>query len=185
MQKQLAHFYLSLKRLQLAKMPPKTSLPAPLRQNNYRKAVIVPSRVLSIRESGLESIPMPQGLYLSQKMALAQVLAPQLQQSLALLQAPTLELQALVQQEMEQNPVLEEVPDADLQLEKADSNSDGDDAPVPSAEADPAEPPADTQYDPATEKDTKDPVDEFQVQFDQLQQLDQDWRDHFAATNVP
>ena len=41
-------------------------------------------------------------------MSLAQVLAPQLQQSLALLQAPTLELQALVQQEMEQNPLLEE-----------------------------------------------------------------------------
>ena len=37
------------------------------------------------------------------------VLAPQLQQSLALLQAPSLELKALVEQELEQNPVLEEV----------------------------------------------------------------------------
>ena len=37
------------------------------------------------------------------------VLAPQLQQSLALLQAPTLELKALVEQELQQNPVLEEV----------------------------------------------------------------------------
>ena len=37
------------------------------------------------------------------------VLAPQLQQSLALLQAPTLELKALVEQELQQNPVLEEI----------------------------------------------------------------------------
>ena len=52
---------------------------------------------------------MAQGLYLSQKMSLQQVLAPQLQQSLALLQAPTLELKALVAQELQQNPLLEEV----------------------------------------------------------------------------
>ena len=52
---------------------------------------------------------MSQGLYLSQKMTLAQVLAPQLQQSLALLQAPTLELKAMVAKELEQNPILEEM----------------------------------------------------------------------------
>ena len=52
---------------------------------------------------------MAQGLYLSQKLSMQQVLAPQLQQSLALLQAPTLELKALVEQELQQNPLLEEV----------------------------------------------------------------------------
>src|SRR5689334_5553112 len=98
---------------------------------------------------------MPQGLYLSQKMALAQVLAPQLQQSLALLQAPTLELQALVQQEMEQNPVLEEVAAPEAQEDKPDRDGEGESAEVTAA-ADPAEPPADTQFDPATEKDSKD-----------------------------
>ena len=51
---------------------------------------------------------MSQGLHLSQKMSLSQVLAPQLQQSLALLQAPTLELKAMVDQELQQNPLLEE-----------------------------------------------------------------------------
>ena len=55
---------------------------------------------------------MSQGLHLSQRMSLSQVLAPQLQQSLALLQAPTLELKALVEQELQQNPLLEEVPTA-------------------------------------------------------------------------
>ena len=127
---------------------------------------------------------MPQGLYLSQKMALAQVLAPQLQQSLALLQAPTLELQALVQQEMEQNPVLEEESNVEGEETKTQSDNEGDAQP-PNAAADPAEPPADVQFDPATEKESKDPVDDFQAEFERLTQLDQEWRDHFAATNVP
>ena len=47
----------------------------------------------------------------SQSLALQQILAPQLQQSLLILQTPLLELRNLVQQEMETNPVLEELPD--------------------------------------------------------------------------
>ena len=42
---------------------------------------------------------MAQGLQLSQRLTQSLVLAPQLQQSLALLQAPTLDLKALVEQE--------------------------------------------------------------------------------------
>ena len=45
----------------------------------------------------------------SQNLSLQQFLAPQLQQSLLILQAPLLELRNLVQQEMETNPVLEEL----------------------------------------------------------------------------
>ena len=48
-------------------------------------------------------------MHQSQTFALHQVLAPQLQQSLLILQAPLLELRNLVQQEMETNPVLEEL----------------------------------------------------------------------------
>ena len=125
---------------------------------------------------------MAQGLHLSQKMALSQVLAPQLQQSLALLQAPTLELKALVAQELEQNPTLEEIGTMDTdQEEKGTRNEDGESA----EQIDPAEPPADTQFDPATEKPTNDPVDDFQAEFEKLTQMDQEWRDHFAQTNVP
>ena len=47
----------------------------------------------------------------TQNLALQQVLSPQLQQSLMILQTPLLELRNLVQQEMETNPVLEELPD--------------------------------------------------------------------------
>ena len=59
---------------------------------------------------------MVQGLQLSTRLTQSLVLAPQLQQSLALLQAPTLELKALVEQELQQNPVLEEMesPETDV-----------------------------------------------------------------------
>jgi len=49
------------------------------------------------------------GMHQSQNFSLQHVLAPQLQQSLQILQVPLLELRNLVQQEMETNPVLEEL----------------------------------------------------------------------------
>lgn len=114
-----------------------------------------------------------------------QVLAPQLQQSLALLQAPTLELKALVEQELQQNPLLEEVQMED-QEQSERPNSDADTQIVTKAEAaDPTEPPADVNFDPATEKPSTEPVDDFQAEFERLTQLDQEWRDHFAETNIP
>jgi RNA polymerase sigma-54 factor len=61
-----------------------------------------------------------QGMHQSQNLALQQVLAPQLQQSLLILQTPLLELRNLVQQEMETNPVLEELPD-ESRTEERDS----------------------------------------------------------------
>ncbi len=124
---------------------------------------------------------MPQGLHLSQRLTQSLVLAPQLQQSLALLQAPTLELKALVEQELQQNPVLEETSAAEPELQEKDDH-EPESAP---ATADPSEPPADVGFDPAAEKTANEPVDDFQAEFERLVQLDQEWRDHFAQTNVP
>jgi RNA polymerase sigma-54 factor len=124
---------------------------------------------------------MGQGLHLSQKMALSQVLAPQLQQSLALLQAPTLELKALVQQELDQNPALEESAVTEMDQDEKGTRSDDGDTPDP---IDPAEPPPDVMFDPATEKPSSEPVDDFQAEFEKLTQMDQEWRDHFAQTNT-
>ncbi len=107
------------------------------------------------------------------------VLSPQLQQSLALLQAPVLELKAMVEQELQQNPMLEEVSVTETTQEEKDSRSD--DA---AAQLDPQEPPADTQYDPATEKPDSEPVDQFDADLQKLLQLDQEWRDHFSAANT-
>src|SRR5213592_4211995 len=110
---------------------------------------------------------MAQGLQLSQRLAQSLVLAPQLQQSLALLQAPTLELKALVEQELQQNPVLEEIAAEEIeQKEKPEREGDTTIVEAP----DPAEPPADVNFDPATEKGTA-PVDDFQAEFERLTQL--------------
>jgi RNA polymerase sigma-54 factor len=48
------------------------------------------------------------GIHQFQNLTMQQVLAPQLQQSLQILQAPALELRNIVQQELQTNPVLEE-----------------------------------------------------------------------------
>jgi RNA polymerase sigma-54 factor len=125
---------------------------------------------------------MAVGLQLSQRLTQSLVLAPQLQQSLALLQAPTLELKALVEAELQQNPVLEEVMDTDTEAGEK-KNEDGD-APAPVVDL--AEPPDDVKFDENTpEKNTAEPVDDFQAEFDKLVQLDNEWRDHFSAANSP
>jgi RNA polymerase sigma-54 factor len=124
---------------------------------------------------------MIQGLHLSTRLTQSLVLAPQLQQSLALLQAPTLELKALVEQELQQNPVLEEMDSEEVDL-RDQPERDSDEV---SASPDPAEPPEDLRTDALSEKETEGPVDDFQAEFDKLVQLDQEWRDHFSATNIP
>ena len=121
---------------------------------------------------------MAQGLYLSQKMALSQMLAPQLQQSLALLQAPTLELQALVEQELQQNPILEEETEI-----STDAKDKGEEASAESPDL--SEPPEDVNYDPTDETASSEPVDDWQVEIERLAQLDQEWRDYFSQTNLP
>jgi RNA polymerase sigma-54 factor len=124
---------------------------------------------------------MAHGLQLSQRLTQSLVLAPQLQQSLALLQAPTLELKALVEQELQQNPVLEEASVSETEMQEKEER-DEDRA---TDTTDPTEPPADLTFDPASEKPSNEPVDDFQAEFDRLVQLDQEWRDHYAQTNVP
>src|SRR5258708_17085359 len=106
---------------------------------------------------------MAQGLELPQGRTESLVLAPQLQQSLALLQAPTLELKALVEQELQQNPVLEEATSTEIEQQDKETGEG------PSTEAaDPAEPPADLTFDPASEKTSNEPDDDFQAEFHRL-----------------
>jgi RNA polymerase sigma-54 factor len=66
-------------------------------------------------------------MHQTQNLSLQQVLAPQLQQSLLILQAPLLELRNLVQQEMETNPVLEELADPPNPDAPAESEASPDD----------------------------------------------------------
>src|SRR5437773_701835 len=67
------------------------------------------------------------GMQQTQSLALQQVLSPQLQQSLLILQTPLLELRNLVQQEMETNPVLEELPEEARGDERGEAEPSADD----------------------------------------------------------
>ena len=124
---------------------------------------------------------MVQGLQLSTRLTQSLVLAPQLQQSLALLQAPTLELKALVELELQQNPVLEEMASEEIDL-RDQSERDSDEVAEP---PDPAGTAENVDLDSVAEKSAEGPADDFQAEFDKLVQLDQEWRDHFSQTNIP
>jgi RNA polymerase sigma-54 factor len=124
------------------------------------------------------------GLQLSQRLSQSMVLAPQLQQSLALLQAPTLELKALIEAELEQNPVLEEVDAPELELPEKIAGDVGDTSDT-IATPDPTERADDLPASSDSEKNSDVIGDDFQAEFDKLVQIDQEWRDNVAQTNAP
>jgi len=99
-----------------------------------------------------------QSLAMSQTQRLQMVLAPQLRQSLEMLQLPILELRTLLQQEMEQNPTIEESPSQDepIEIEPGASQPDA--------------------TEPESEK--KEPLD-FDREIEALAKLDDEWRDYF------
>ncbi len=93
-----------------------------------------------------------QTLSLSQSQRLQMVLAPQLRQSLEMLQVPVMELRAMIQKELELNPTLEEIP---LEGETIE-----------------IEPETETSPDEGKEM-------EFDKEFEVLARLDDEWRDYF------
>jgi RNA polymerase sigma-54 factor len=88
------------------------------------------------------------------------MLAPQMRQSLKILQVAALDLRATIQEELQANPTLEEMPMDDVSLEKSatsgDENSGHDD-------------------DPREEMD-------FSKDLKMLERIGQDWRDHMSDT---
>jgi RNA polymerase sigma-54 factor len=155
-------------------------------------AKVVPIFLVFLRASP-KMAPMAQGLHLSQRLTQSLVLAPQLQQSLALLQAPTLELKALVEAELQQNPVLEESASQDGELQEPDLRETDDAPDAPETAEKPEREEADDlpgEEDAAGKEiempaGEREPVDDFEAEFEKLVQLDQEWRDHFAQTNLP
>jgi len=86
--------------------------------------------------------------------------------------------------------VLEEVPVAEAE-QQAKAEETGEPA---SPDFDPSEPTTELGEDapaeprPAAESGAEsgaEPVDDFQAEFDRLTELDQEWRDHFAQSNLP
>ena len=120
-------------------------------------------------------------MQLGQRMAQVQTMSPQMQQSLALLQAPMLDLRAMINKELQENPVLEET-GADEIAAQGEVGLDGQPIKNEKAEAS-IELPADTQVDPTGENNGE-PVDDFQAEVERLAELSEEWREHFNGAQT-
>jgi len=98
--------------------------------------------------------------HLSQRQTQQMVLAPQLRQSLKILQVAALDLRSVIQEELQNNPTLEELPMEGASLEQNSLDS-------------PAETPAKDEAEPREELD-------FSKEFEVFGKLDDDWRDYLA-----
>ena len=101
---------------------------------------------------------------LRQKQTQSQVLAPQLRHSLKILQVAAQDLRTTIQEELQTNPSVEELPMESVSLDDSKSN--------------------DTDSNASSNDDSSD-MDEvkFDETFEILNKLDQDWRDHFAEAS--
>ncbi|MGA2016995.1 MAG: RNA polymerase factor sigma-54 [Opitutaceae bacterium] len=111
---------------------------------------------------------------LRQRQTQSLVLAPQLRQSLKILQVAALDLRSVIQEELQANPTLEELPMEGMSPEKANAeNAEADshgDEPVASPEGAP---------EPVT--DSKREEMDFSKEFEILGKIDDDWRDYMAS----
>ena len=130
---------------------------------------------------------LSQGLRQVQKQTQSLVLAPQLRQSLKILQVPALELRSAILEELQTNPLLEEIGGNDESLDSEDLE------PSPDEQADDQENEFDvsnTESDETTEAssenedDWDDPEEDlmdmdFSDEFSVLQEMQEDLREHY------
>src|SRR4051794_20514971 len=114
---------------------------------------------------------------LRQRQTQSLVLAPQLRQSLKILQVAALDLRSVIQEELQSNPTLEELPMEGESLDKSapDNSRDGDGG--SESDRDSPEPNANAEAD----RDGKREELDFSKEFEILGKLDEDWRDHMAS----
>ncbi len=106
---------------------------------------------------------------LRQRQTQSLVLAPQLRQSLKILQVAALDLRSVIQEELQANPTLEELPMEGVSLDRekdADNTLDNDAG----------------QDAPASPEGSGDREElDFSKEFEILGKLDEDWRNHLAS----
>lgn len=103
---------------------------------------------------------------LRQRQTQSLVLAPQLRQSLKILQVAALDLRSVIQEELQNNPTLEEMPPETGEAEKPDVGDPEESAPEDDL--------------PATDE-SREELD-FSKEFEILGKIDDDWRDQLAGT---
>lgn len=112
-----------------------------------------------------------------QKPIITIMMSPQMQQAIQLLQLPILELSQKIEQELAENPVLEEISREETTEEPAVEGpaAGGPAAGEPGAQEPAPAPPVDQGRD--GEKDLR-----FKEEFDVLQKIDEEWRDYFRES---
>jgi RNA polymerase sigma-54 factor len=118
-----------------------------------------------------EAMAMKIGLQLQQKQSL--IMTQRLQQALKLLQVPTLELQQILQQELQQNPLLEEVSEYDEVEETTETSEES----SSDSEKTASEEPAKEQPEPASTTDTPE-ADPAEVSKEEEKSLEE-WEDYW------
>ena len=102
--------------------------------------------------------------HLSQRQTQQMVLAPQLRQSLKILQVAALDLRSVIQEELQNNPTLEEMPMDGMSLDQKNSEASGETASPDGAES-------------------REELD-FSKSFEILTKIDDDWRDDQAQAGA-
>ena len=127
-----------------------------------------------------------QGLRQVQKQTQNLVLAPQLRQSLKILQVPALELRSAILEELQTNPLLEEFGTNDESLDAQVEDLNAEENEQPGLEEFPEEPlKKESDPDEQADLDTTDSDDltdlDFSDQFSILKEMEEDLRDHYES----
>ncbi len=118
---------------------------------------------------------------LRQRQTQSLVLAPQLRHSLKILQVAALDLRSVIQEELQSNPTLEELPMEGVSLDKPDDEH-GDHNPVEGA----GDAHHNSESNAPTDQSAGEPKREEMdfskdKEFEILGKMDEDWRDHMAS----
>jgi RNA polymerase sigma-54 factor len=127
-----------------------------------------------------------QGFQQVQKQTQSMVLAPQLRQSLKILQVPAMELRSAILEELQTNPTLEELPYEDISLEeRSEEPRESDDADVdPASDSSEASAlPDEGPRKPESDNEQLDFSDEYAI----LDRMGEDWHGYLneAAGEIP
>ena len=133
-----------------------------------------------------------QGLRQVQKQTQSLVLAPQLRQSLKILQVPALELRSAILEELQTNPLLEELGNNDESLDAEEQEPSPDEIEPDTSEEFPEDPPSETEAkesepedseSKSSDSETENPDDltdlDFSDEFAVLKEMQEDMREHF------
>src|SRR3954464_209803 len=120
---------------------------------------------------------------LRQRQSQSLVLAPQLRQSLKILQVAALDLRSVIQEELQNNPTLEELPMEGVSLDKSTDDSANDTNSKSEISDTSHDAASATRVEPAEPEPKGDEMDfsKKDKEFEILSKLDEDWRDHMAS----